>query len=546
MVLLLQEFDESEIRGTSVFVSAFVEQVTKREIISSRSMFLKTARRGIGIGLCCGGKKPIQLGSPAFFLRPLSQIHSLHTPDISAGYKKPSPIRNKSLIIAHVTKRLFHTSRPRNAEFWKVGTNIKIFRNMLKENGSSQWKYRVVLFLVAFTILNFLFNVMLTVLTNLYLETLQPSCWQFGFSVNTEFKTGLVNEYIKLEEGTANINYFECIKSLAKDNGIIYDKNDTFDDIKKILLTIDELEGWFKGKKNLNYVSVYCDLLFRYALTCEESNYLEVNTVINRAFDIVQHFEEESGSEISTYSLKNKALRIQADLLKANDAPLSVVEAKYYDSIRLVVEKEYKRQHLENSDIAIVPADEYSSNNLTNSLLDLCSFYTETRNPKYMKKALSILLSELRALEHEFQVLDSQFNSNNIYRKETKNLSNLSERRLMELRFEKIPLVNLQISEILWFEQQYEKSIEFAKESAQVASLYAKMNFNSAKIAKLGFVNLYTMFQKLGDKEGADLCLKRSEEISIPLDAFARSAGTVRDVVLDYWFGAWGKFLFPG
>lgn len=446
----------------------------------------------------------------------------------------------------HVNKiRSFHSSTKKNAEFWKVGTNIKIFRNMLKESGSSQWKYRLVLFLVIFTILNFLFNVMLTILTNIYLDNLQPSCWQFGFNVNTEFKTGLVNEYIKLEENNANKNYLNAIKMLAKDNGLLFNIDDKVDDITKILLNKDELNIWF-NKKNLNYISVYCDLLLRYALTCDEYQHKEVKIIIDKTFDLINYYESISGKNISTYSLKNKALRIQADLLNYSGHPFIEVEKKYYDSIRLVIENEYTHNNLNSNDIAIVPPNEISSNNLTNSLLDLCSFYSETKDKKYTSKALNILLSELRSLEYEFNILDSQFNSNITLKKQTKILSNKSEKRLMELRFEKIPLINMQISEILWFQNQYDKAIEFAKESAQVSSMYANMNFNSAKIAKMGFMNLSTMFQKLGDKEGSELCLKRSQEISIPMNAFDRSPGSVRDVVLEYWFGSWGKFLFPG
>ena len=459
-----------------------------------------------------------------------------------------SNLVSHSSILSKIHARNFHTSPIRNAEFWKVGTNIKIFRTMLKESGSSQWKYRVVLFLVIFTILNFVFNVMLTILTNIYLETLQPSCWKFGFTVNTDFKTGLVDEYIKLEESNANKNYFKCLKLLAKDNGILYntDIDDENINISDILLRTDELDSWFFKMKNENYVSVYCDLLLRYALTCEESNYINVQKIINHTFDLINHYEKFTDKEISTYSLKSKALRIQADLFKANDENFELVEKKYLESIKLIIDHEYKNEHDNIEDITLVPSNEISSNNLTNALLDICSFYSDTRDPKYIKKSLKILLSDLRSLENEFDQLDSHFNSNDIYRKNKKTLSNENEKRLMELRFEKIPLLNLQISELLWFNKQYDKAIEFAKESAQVSSMYANMNFNSAKIAKLGFINLATMFKHQNDIDGYNLCIQRAEEIPIPLDAFARLPRSVRDTVLEYWFGSWGKFLFPG
>lgn len=416
---------------------------------------------------------------------------------------------------------------------------------MLKESGSSQWKYRLVLFLCLFTILNFLFNVMLTILTNIYLDRIQPSCWDYGFNINGDFKSGLVNEYIKLEETSANIDYYKCIKALAKDNGILLDLDKEITNIDDILLNIDELNKWYI-QNNFKYISVYCDLLFRYALTSEESNYQEVNAVIQRAFDLIEYYEKKSSKEISTYSLKNKALRVQADLMKFNNSPFEEIEKKYYESIRLVISHEYKAEHLDSKDIAIVPENEFSSNNLTNSLLDLCGFYTETRDKKLINKSLTILLSELRSLEAEFILLDSQFNSNEISKRKSKSISNQNEKRLMELRFEKIPLINLQISELLWYQKKYAKAIELAKDSAQISSMYATFNFNSAKIAKLGFMNLSTMFQHMKDTEGAELCLQRSQEISVPLDAFARTPGNVRDVVLEYWFGAWGKFLFPG
>lgn len=496
---------------------------------------------GLGLGLGLGTTSFASPGVRYPVLKTgINQFYTFHT---SPTKFSNCNTQQGSILNQFTTLRKFHTTPYKNAEFWKVGTNIRIFRGMLKESGNSQWKYRLVLFLVIFTVLNFLFNVMLTILTNLYLETYQNSCWQFGFSTNTEFKTGLVNEYIKLDDATANTNYLNTLKALAKANGLVV-HDDTH--ISNILLDIDELDIWFNEKKNLKYISVYCDLLLRYALTADESNYKDVEFVVNRAFDLINYYEMMSKSEIATYNLKNKALRIQADLLKSIGEPFEIVEKKYYDSIRLVIEHEYSNENLDSKDIAIVPDNEISTNNLTNSLLDLCSFYVESKNDVYINKALSILLSDLRALEKEFVDLDSQFNSNELFRKKTKNLSNINEKRLMELRFEKIPLLNLQISEILWHQKNYSKAVEFAKESAQVSSMYASLNFNSAKIAKMGFMNLSTMFQHLKDTEGSTLCLQRAQEISIPLEAFARQSGSVRDVVLEYWFGSWGKFLFPG
>ncbi|TID31228.1 hypothetical protein CANINC_000171 [Pichia inconspicua] len=500
-----------------------------------RPVALMTARRsGIGIH-----RLPISvITNSRSFILPSHLIRTFSV-ERNKNHSKPTLIPT---IQAH---RKFHTSPFSHAEFWKVGQNIKIFRGMLKESGSSQWKYRLVLFLVLFTILNFLFNVMLTILTNIYLERIQPSCSSFGFNANTEFKTGLVDEHIKYDESAANIHYLNTLKRLAKDHDIISSIDDKIENIDQLLLNIKDLEKYY-SKKNNEYISVYCDLLLRYALTSEETNHKEVAHVIQHAFDIINYYEKLSNSSLSSYSLKNKALRIQADMLLSQGRPFQEVEKKYYDAIRLVTEHEYRHKHDNTDDIAIVPADEFSSNTLTNSLLDLCSFYSQSKQEKYIKKSLTILLAELRSLEQEFSILDSQFNSTAIFNKQRKNLSNQSEKRLMELRFEKIPLINLQISEILWFEKKYDKALEFAKESAHVASMYAKFNFNSAKIAKMGFANLATMFTQIGDPETAILCDKRAHEIPVPMEAFARIPGTVRDTVLEYWFGSWGKFLFPG
>lgn len=490
------------------------------------------------------------LGIQPLPIRPTT-FPRFHIPSSSSASITRNNNCSKPSITSILLRRSFHTTSARHAEFWKVGENIKIFRGMLKESGSSQWKYRLVLFLVLFTVLNFLFNVMLTILTNIYLERIQPSCSDFGFNVNTDFKTGLVDEHIKFDELAANNNYFTTIKKIAKNNDIISSIDDKIENIDQILLNIGDLNKYYT-QKNLQYISIYCDLLLRYALTSDESNYKEVAHVIQHTFDIINHYEKLTNSSLSSYNLKNKALRIQADMLQSQGKPFKEVEAKYYDAIRLVINHEYKNKNknknknLDSDDVAIVPADEYSSNTLTNSLLDLCAFYSQTKQEKYIKKSLKILLAELRSLENEFNVLDSKFNSTAIFNKQRKNLSNQSEKRLMELRFEKIPLINLQISEILWFQKQNEKAIEFAKESAHVASMYAKFNFNSAKIAKMGFANLATMFIQIGDPETAILCDKRSHEISVPMEAFARIPGTVRDTVLEYWFGSWGKFLFPG
>lgn len=449
----------------------------------------------------------------------------------------------KPRLLANV--RLFSSQKPLRAPFWKVGENIKVFRSMLKENGNSQWRYRLVLCVVAFTVLNFAFNAMLTVLTDRYLEHIQPSSWSFGFATNSEFKTGVVNETVKIQEDKANENYYKCIKLLAKQNGILEDVDNEVQNVNHLILTEKQLDKWFFEKKDVNYVSVYCDLLLRYALTLDESNYMETMMVINSAFNLIDHYEKLTEEKLASYILKNKALRTQADLMKFNNAPLEEVESKIYQSIQLIIDNEYKNSHPDLGDIAIVPVGEKSSNNLTNTLLDLSLLYAESKQKKNLAKALSILLSDLRALDAEYESLDKVYNSDELYAKKS-TLSQSGEKRLMELKFERIPLLNMQISELLWSQNQKQKAIELAKQSAQISSTYASMNFNSAKIAKMGFHNLATMFMQTGDKEASELCLQRSKEIEVPMQAFLQTPTRIRDVVLDYYFGMWGRFFFPG
>lgn len=443
----------------------------------------------------------------------------------------------------NILLRTFNSTVRARAPFWQVGTNIRAFRGMLKENGNSQWRYRVVLCVVAFTVLNFAFNVMLTLLTDWYLQTLQPSTWKFGFGTNAEFKTGIVNEVVKFEEDKANGNYETCIKALAKDNGVVDDVETA--SVADCLLGTAQLDKWFYQKRDLKYVSVYCDLLFRYALTLDESRYADVMAVLSRAFELVDHYEGLSHETVGSYTLKNKALRIQAELMKFNGASFNDIEAKLLNSIRLVTDNEYTEPLPAKADAAIVPPGETSSNNLTNTLLELASFYSETRDNRYLNRALAVLLADLRALDAECTRLDLVYNADELYAKKS-TLSQSGEKRLMELKFERIPLLNMQISELLWSQNHKEKAIEMAKESAQVASMYATMNFNSAKIAKMGFLNLSTMFHKIGDEEASTLCMQRSKEIEIPMAAFLQTPTRIRDVVLDHYFGMWGRFFFPG
>lgn len=456
-------------------------------------------------------------------------------------------VKPQAVLFKHTKQTLFrefHISIPKRAPFWQVGTNLRVFKNMLKENGNSQWRYRLVMCVVAFTVLNFIFNLMLTILTDWYLDTIQPSTWKFGFGTNSEFKTGVVNEVVKFEEDKANQNYYTCIKAIAKENKLI-DDPDSVLSIHEVVLSPEQLDKWFYEKKDLKYISVYCDLLFRYALTLEESKYEDVMFVVSKAFELVNHYESLSHDHISSYNLKNKALRIQAEMMKFNNEPFTEIETKLYQSIELVIENEFKIPHPETKDVAIMPTGEISSNNLTNTLLELASFYSESRDKIYLNKALAILLADLRSLDAEYIQLDKIYDSDDLYAKKS-TLSQSGEKRLMELKFERIPLLNMQISELLWSQNQKQKAIEMAKESAQISSMYSSMNFNSAKIAKMGFLNLSTMFQQMGDNEASGLCLQRSKEIQVPMAAFLSTPTRIRDVVLDHYFGMWGRFFFPG
>ncbi|VEU23592.1 DEKNAAC104686 [Brettanomyces naardenensis] len=395
----------------------------------------------------------------------------------------------------------------------------------------------------------------MAILTNVYLGRLQPSPHRFGMLVNSEYKHGVVEEMIKMNDREANKRYLRCLFMLARANGLAKDDEegditDTDDasienyNVADILLGDDQLDKWYYDKKDLNYISGYCDLILRYALTLPNRQSDKVEESISRCFEIIERYEKLGHKPVGSYALKNKALRTEADIMKYKGEDFAKIEECFLRSIRLVEDNEFQGEYPSDREVSIIPDGERSGNNLTNSLLDLCSFYTDTRQPKYMSKALSILISELRSLERECKGLDRKYDSNALYSK--KGLKSEDERRLMELKFERIPLIKMEISEILWYGQHFDKAIDMAKDSAQQSSMYSHSNFNSAKIAKMGFANLSKMYHKKGDDEAAQLCQLQSDGIEIPLDAFITPSSTVRDAVLGYWFGSWGRFLFPG
>ncbi|GME71703.1 unnamed protein product [[Candida] boidinii] len=490
----------------------------------------------------------------------------------------------------------------RNAAFWKVGTNVKIFSRMLRDTGNSKLRVRILMFLAFFLVVQLIFNVMLVILTNLYLNSFEKIPSNFGFWTSTEYRQGLVNELIKKDDNAANKSYLTTLEYIASQNNIKNDQDDGVTDLNKLgfnILTVKELNV-YAARNQVDYISSYCDLLIRYALTLptRDNANERIQLILNKSFELITHYEDVLRTEISNYKLKNKALRTFADIYRTkldklieenqiNESSSSPQYKRYFyffkrkientnsefssilvndlaeqiedcllHAISIVECHEYpdlpqSRAAAESpdskitSDIAILPNDLICSELLTNSILELCLFYASTKNSTQIDKSLSILLSQLRALEYEHDALASTLDSNHIHKKESRQLTNVSEKRLMELKYESIPLIKSHVSEILWYKGLYNKAVEFAKDAAYASLMYCKENFNSAKISKMGFQNLSQMFAQMGDAEGARLCQEKADEIDVPLGAFMVQKETVRDVVLYHYFGHWGKFLFP-
>lgn len=448
----------------------------------------------------------------------------------------------------------------RGAAFWKVGTNLRIFKQMLKESGDNEWKFRLLLFLFLFIIINFLFNIMMAILTNIYLERLQTTSRRFGFMINSEYKHGIVEEMITIDDKKANEKYLRCLRMLARKNGLEnYDteedpKNRQRDEedknykynIDNILMGTKQLDKWYFAKNDLNYISMYCDLVLRYALTLPSQQSELVEHTVDSCMEIINHYEKIAHEEVGTYTLKNKALRTKADILKYRGESFDKVQTCILDALKLLENHEFTRT--ENSimkDVTIIPEAQILGDNILNSVLDLCSLYSDSRKPAYMNKALQMLTSTLKCLENELSVLDKKYDLQALYGKKQA-VHSKDERRLVELKFEKIPLIQLEISEILWYGKHYNQAIDIARSSAQQSALYSHGNYNCAKIARLGFQNLATMYSKMGDNDTAELCKAQSDATEVPLEAFSIPSRTVREAVLEYWFGSWGGVMFPG
>lgn len=455
----------------------------------------------------------------------------------------------------------FWKGQVRGAAFWRIGTNLRIFKQMLQDSGDNEWKYRLLLFLFLFIIINFLFNIMMAILTNIYLERLQATSSKFGFMINSVYKHGVVEEMITINDQKANENYLRCLRMLAQKNGL---KNyDTEEDpknkqkseedanykynIDNIIMSTDQLDKWCFERNDLDYISMYCDLALRYALTLPSKQSRLVEHTVDICFGIINHYEKVAHEEVGSYKLKNKALRTKADIMEYNNVNFDEIRTCLFNALELLEKHEFTSQNTKSiiKDVTEIPEDQTLGNNMLNSILDLCSFFTDSRRPNYINIALQMLTSTLRSLECELSVLDKKYDSEALFgRKQA--VHSKDERRLMELKFEKIPLIQMEISEILWYGKHYNQAIDLARSSAQKSMLYSHGNYNCAKIARIGFKNLATMYSKEGDKETAELCKVQSEGIEIPLEAFSVPSRTVRDAVLEYWFGSWGEVMFPG
>ncbi|GMF57250.1 unnamed protein product [[Candida] boidinii] len=208
----------------------------------------------------------------------------------------------------------------RNAAFWKVGTNVKIFSRMLRDTGNSKLRVRILMFLAFFLVVQLIFNVMLVILTNLYLNSFEKIPSNFGFWTSTEYRQGLVNELIKKDDNAANKSYLTTLEYIASQNNIKNDQDDGVTDLNKLgfnILTVKELNV-YAARNQVDYISSYCDLLIRYALTLptRDNANERIQLILNKSFELITHYEDVLRTEISNYKLKNKALRTFADIYR--------------------------------------------------------------------------------------------------------------------------------------------------------------------------------------------------------------------------------------
>ncbi|AOA63576.1 GQ67_03810T0 [Komagataella phaffii] len=423
----------------------------------------------------------------------------------------------------------------RGAAAWKVITNIKELNKMLKKRKGGTFRRRLLLVFCIYMIANFLFNVMFFFLSIGYLKTLQDIPSNFSIWVKFNIREGLIKEEINKNERAANKEYLKALKNVANDN-----KVDSFDEDSPYftILPFSKLDQYAE-KKDYHYISGYVDLLFRYALTKIDDD-VETSYYLNQALLIVERYSTPQ-NQIGDYNLKNNVYRTLAQILQNSDdfnasskEFYTQVEGLLKSSLELIGTNEGIR--FQDNEIGILP-DQFTieSENLLSSLLDLSWFYTDTKTD--INKSLSILLSILRSLKYESSQL-------RIKQEREGSLSN--DKRLKRLRFELIPLIKSNIGEILWFKGSREEAVSWCREAAYESMLVSKDNYDAAKISKNSFKILARMYSKMGDEESKKLCLDKLREIEIPIVGLADGRRqTLRDVVLRYYFGTFGKILFP-
>ncbi|KAG7830833.1 hypothetical protein KL920_001424 [Ogataea angusta] len=407
---------------------------------------------------------------------------------------------------------LFAAVKPRRPiSYWNVGANIKHFRHAMKNSDSPSLAVRLLYLGGIAAGLNLAFNSMLFVLTNMYMNELETISWDFGFRANSEFKNGLANEMIVNDPKKANQHYTNALKLVSKANGLGEDE----------LLGYKQLDR-HSQQKDISYISSYSDLVLRYALTLGSKSRDRAVDCIRYALEIQNVYGRKAQREVGAYSLRNLGLRYLADVEKENQRMDTAVNL-LNEAIQVMQKHEFS--HSPEPDE--VPPTETCSTQLVSSIIELCVLYASTREPTYMNKSFKLLLSLLTNLENESRALAKR-----------------SQPDAKNIKSDKIPLLKLQLSEILWYKGQHGPALEFAKESVCQADLFSRDNANSAKIAKVGYQNLATMYSELGDNEAAELCMLKANRVEIPVSAFDSPSRTVRNTVLRHYLGPWSVAFF--
>ncbi|ODV97902.1 hypothetical protein PACTADRAFT_185778 [Pachysolen tannophilus NRRL Y-2460] len=405
----------------------------------------------------------------------------------------------------------------------------------MKNRKGGTFRRRLLIVFLVYIVANFLFNVLFFFLSVRYLQSIQDIPSSFNIWSRFNIREGLIKEEVNKDMKAANKEYLKALKNLSDQEQIAkYDeKSNDF-----IILPMKTL----KSKNDLRFVGGYCDLLLRYALT--HGNDQETEFIINQTLDIIKEFEgNPKVHDIGSYNLKNNALRTLASIMesqvdsgkffKDEKKIYEKIEAYYINAVKLLIDKEHLQ--FEKDEFGVVPKNTMISDNLLSSLLDLSLFYIDSK--KDINKSLSILLSVLRSLQFKEDKLLSLKSSSQDFKRESE---------LNALKNEKIPLLKSNIAEILWSKKLFTDAIKFSQESCYESLISSKDNYNSAKISKNCFKNLYRMYEKLGDLENAKTFYEKYKEINIPYQNDARlKREKLRDVVLYHYFGNFGRILFP-